>query len=477
MAAVVPMLLSAVTVTTTLAVDAPTVSAACALCAGGEYHPVEPTRIFDSRPATEQQPDRPINDVAPFGVKPVNISTATTGAVRFDVPLIGTVDDPSYENGWLPPYVVASDVLAVVVSVAVVDPGTSGYVTAFPAGVEPLAKSALLGFQPGRSTANLALVRPGTGGRLTVDLRGFTGSTAHFVVDVFGWYSTSTFDGDVGSGDDGRGGRSITVSPGRVLDTALGAIGPGSYTELTIRGARTLDGTQRTVVPDSAAVTGVILNLAVARPSRDTYVSVVPEQPPSGAPSTANVTVQAGEVRSVMVIAPLGADGKIRLFNFAGSTRLVVDVLGYVELRPDETRAGRVIPLTSPFRAFDTRRVEFGRASLGPGQAEQWSFAAFAASVNIASVSVGAQAGLFGNLTNASLSRQYPTVPVTSNLRIFPELVAGGAPTIGQLNSSEQTVISNMVMMRYGTSSTTYVYNASGYAHYLLDISAVILAD
>lgn len=479
-AAAVALLLTAtssVAAVTMVAVDAPVASAACALCAGGEYHPVEPSRIFDSRPATEQSPDLPINDVAPFGVKPVNIAATTSSAVTFDIPLLGRVGDASYENGWLPDYVVDSDVLAVVVSVVVVDPGTRGYATTYPAGVTPLTTSAVLGFQAGQSSANLALVRPGVGGRLTVDLRGFVASTAHFVVDVFGWYSTSTFDGDVAAGDDGRGGRSITVSPGRILDTPVDAVGPSSYTEVQIRGARTLEATPRTIVPDSPAVTGVILNLAVAKPSRSTYVSVLPEQPLSGTPSTANVTVQAGEVRSAMVIVPIGADGSIRLFNFAGTTRLVVDVLGYVELRPDETRIGRVIPLTSPFRALDTRRTEFGRVSLGPGQAEQWSFAAFAASVNIASVSVGVQSGLFGNLTNASLARQYPTVPVASNLRVFPTLGAGGAPSIGQLNSSERGAISNMVMLSYGTSTTSYVYNANGYAHYLLDVSAVILAD
>ena len=36
-------------------------AATCTLCGGGEFHPLTPARIFDSRPASA------INDVAPFG--------------------------------------------------------------------------------------------------------------------------------------------------------------------------------------------------------------------------------------------------------------------------------------------------------------------------------------------------------------------------------------------------------------------------
>ena len=35
------------------------------LCGGGEFHPLTPARIFDSRPASA------INDVAPLGAKPL----------------------------------------------------------------------------------------------------------------------------------------------------------------------------------------------------------------------------------------------------------------------------------------------------------------------------------------------------------------------------------------------------------------------
>lgn len=470
--------MSAVAVVTPAAPsDAVGTEALCTLCAGGEFHPVAPVRVFDSRPASADNPLLPINDVAPFGAKPINAVPAGVAPVVFDVALIGTTDDPAFENGWLPPYVQASDVLAVMVSLVVVSPGSSGYASVYSTGTIPGGRSSVLNFRNGVTTANPTLVRPGTGGRVTVELRGTASASAHVLVDVMGWYSSSVYDGDVGAGDTGRGARSIAVTPGRVLDTALNGVGPTSVTSVQIRGARTLDASARVVVPDQPSVVGVIINVAVNRPTSNTFVSVLPDAPLGGTPGTSNVNVRAGETRSAMVIVPLGSDGAIRLYNHAGSTRLVVDVLGYLDLRFDETRAGRVIPLVTPFRAFDTRRDEFGRSPLGPGQAELWSFAAFVNSVNIATVSVGAQSGLFGNLTNASLTRQYPTVAVTSNLRVFPALGVNGAPAISQLNSSEAGAIANMIMLSYGAGSSSYAFNAAGYAHYLLDISAVILAD
>ncbi|MGZ4701442.1 MAG: hypothetical protein ACXV98_09530, partial [Ilumatobacteraceae bacterium] len=60
--------------------DAPASAAPTSpLGSGGEYHPLTPTRIFDSRPATT------INDVAPLGAKPLG---APDPAV-FDIQLLG----------------------------------------------------------------------------------------------------------------------------------------------------------------------------------------------------------------------------------------------------------------------------------------------------------------------------------------------------------------------------------------------------
>jgi hypothetical protein len=309
------------------------------------------------------------------------------------------------------------------------------------------------------------------------------------VIDIFGWFSSSTFMVSGGAMPmAAHGGRLIAVTPGRIFDSRSAnppVFSPMTQRAVTIRGA-TLAGTSTVIVPDDPDVVGVLLNVTAVRPNANTFVSVVPEDVPQGElPSTSNLNVNANQVRAAMVMVPLGTDGKVRLFNGPATSHLVVDVLGYIERIPDDTRVGRVIPLTAPFRAFDTRAAGFGGVPLGPGQAEDWSFAAFTSSVTIDGIPVGNQSALLGNLTNAKLTRQYLTVPVDPGyLTMYPTPAVSNTPPpmISNLNSRESITgdnraVPNMALVKYGANSTVRVFNAAGYAHYLLDVSAVVLAD
>ena len=268
--------------------------------------------------------------------------------------------------------------------------------------------------------------------------------------------------------------RLVVVNPARLLDTrSTGALGPGGQLRLQFRGASA----SGTTVPNDPSIVGALVNVTAVLPSASTFVSVVPDAP-AGAPTTSNLNVPAGRVQANLVLVPVGADGAIHLYNSAGNTNLLVDVMAYLQTGAAETsRAGRVIPLTSPYRALDTRQAAFGGVPLGPAQAEDWSFAAFAGSVNISGIAVGNQSALLGNLTNASLGRQYPSVSVEPGyLTVYPA-DAPTLPVISNLNNYETAPIPNMALIKYGASQTVRVYNASGYAHYILDVSAVVLAD
>jgi hypothetical protein len=178
------------------------------------------------------------------------------------------------------------------------------------------------------------------------------------------------------------------------------------------------------------------------------------------------------------VVPVNAADGKVRVYNNSGITRLAVDVVGYLERRPDDTRAGRIVPLSAPFRVFDTREAAFGNVELGPGQAEPWSFADFVASVNIGGVAVGNQMAVIGNLTSASLRRQSASQAVSSYVSVFPDQLPNGqTPGTSNLNTVENVPVPNLAVVKYGSSSTAWVYNYRGFAHYLFDASAVVLAD
>lgn len=443
----------------------------CSLCAGGEFHPLTPTRVFDTRPYdATTRPNNPIHDVAPYGTKPLGPTSPS-----FDVQLLGVSDGPV----GLPTD--ASDVLGVVVSIVAISPTQVGNLSVHAAGITPLGTSSILNFQAGQTVSNLAIVRPGSNGRITVHLNGPYVGAANVVVDVFGWFSSSSFDADTpfdpaapdGNQADERGGRLIPVTPARLLDTrdrvgGIGAFGERESRALQIRGAGG--------VPDDAQVTGVVLNVVGVRPTWYTYLSVLPAAP-SGSSSTSNVNLVPGQTKSNLVMAPVSPDGKVYLYNNLGLTEVVVDVMGYfIDGRVESTRAGRVVPLSEPYRVLDTRLASFGSVPLGPGQAESWSFANFAASVNIGGVSVGNQSALIGNLTNAALARQYPTVGVTpSYLALWPTGLA--RPNASNLNTVEGAAVPNMTVVKYGTAQQVDVYNARGYAHYLFDVSAVVLAD
>ena len=108
----------------------------------------------------------------------------------------------------------AADVLAVVVNITVTEPGANGYLEAYGKGAQPAVRTSIINFAPNQTVPNVAIVRPGTDGQLTIGLFGQSG-TAHVVVDVFGWFSTSNPSDVAATG----GARLIPTTPSRVLDT------------------------------------------------------------------------------------------------------------------------------------------------------------------------------------------------------------------------------------------------------------------
>ena len=282
------------------------------------------------------------------------------------------------------------------------------------------------------------------------------------------------------------GARLIPVGPARIFDSREVSfngtgrpVGAGAVVNVPIRGADAQTPTIVDVVPNSANVVGVVLNVTgvnILSTSKPTFVSVLPENP-MGNPTTSNLNLMPNQIKANLVIVPVtNADGAIRLFNAAGEAHLVVDVVGYMLANQNPaTRLGRVIPLASPYRVFDTRQAAFGNVQLGPGQAESWSFSQFASTVTLAGQPVGAQAALLGNLTAVDLRRLYPTVPVSSFLTVYPSDV--GRPNSSNLNIPEGAAVPNMAVVKLSPTDEIKVFNSTGYVHYLFDVSAVVLED
>jgi hypothetical protein len=424
--------------------------------AGGEFHPLGPVRVFDSRPESS------VNDTAPLGKKPMTLEGAD-----FRVKLAGV--------GGLPAS--PTEILAVVANVTVVEPDQAGWLAVRPTG-SSAGTSALVNFAAGRNVPNLAFVGVGADGSMTVKLRSV--GSAHVVVDVFGWISTSSVAQ--------RGARLVTTGPARLFDTRNSGspLRADQTLPLQVRGAASYSPVINPVVPNSPSVTAVLVSIAAInnRPgSASTYLSATPlPVAPGSTSATANLNVVAGQIKTGMAIVPIGPDGRIHIRNHAGETDLAVDVFGYFEVRPDDSRTGRIVPLDAPFRALDTREPAFGNLPLGSGTAEEWSLRSFAESVTVPSgagrASLGNQSALLGNLTATDLRRTVPSSQVSSYLTGFPGAV--DRPLVANLNLGEGEVVPNMSLLSYGAPGHDYrvkIYNHAGSVHYVLDVYAVVLAD
>lgn len=431
----------------------PVARAVTGLGAGGEYHPVSPTRIFDTRAAGN------------------SVATITTS------PAGGTADVPVLGQGGIPAD--AASVLAVAVSITVVNPTREGYLQVYPSG-SAAGVSSVLNFVAGQTVPNLSVLTVGPNGKLTVNLVTTAAGTADVLVDVFGWFSTSSASV--------AGARLIPVAPGRIYDSrdaGLNAaktstpLGAAALVTLPIRGADAQNPPGPDIVPNSPDVVGVVLNVTGIDDnpgSTNTFVSVLPETP-TGQVTTSNLNLSPGQVKANLVIVPVtNADGAIRLYNNAGQTHVAVDVVGYMFANQDPaTRVGRVVPLTAPFRALDTRDANFGNVQLGPAQAETWSFSQFVSSVTLGGASVGNQIALLGNLTGTALGRASAATPVATYFTLYPDDVT--KPFSSNINVTEGANVPNMAVVKLGADNGIKAYNNGGYIHYLFDVSAVVLGN
>jgi hypothetical protein len=207
---------------------------------------------------------------------------------------------------------------------------------------------------------------------------------------------------------------------------------------------------------------------------------VTPDRVPAGTrPSTSSGNYPPGTTRANFVVAPVGDDGAVHIYNNRGRIQVIADVVGYITRGlPEASCTGRVVPLELAFRAFDTRQREFGSTPLSHGSAEDWSFENFKESVTIGGAPVGELSGVFGNLTGVGLKRLFPCCPVNTFIAMYPGNLTS-RPNVSNVNLGEGKAVPNMSLLTFGTSGDDdYVvtaYNNFGSVHYLLDVYAIVL--
>jgi len=225
-----------------------------------------------------------------------------TGAKRARVKGGTTIDLQVSGRGGVP----GSGVDAVVLNVGSVQPTARGYVAVWPKG-EKRPDISNLNYSPGMNIPNLVTCKLGKGGQVSIFANA---GELDLIADVVGCYKTD-------------GARHVAVSPSRLLDTreGIGArqarVGGRSEIELTVTG-------RGGVATDASAV---ILNVTAANATSATYVTVYPRG--VNRPDASSLNIAAGGTAANLVVAKVGANGKVRLYNHSGSVDLIADVTGY----------------------------------------------------------------------------------------------------------------------------------------------------
>jgi hypothetical protein len=164
-------------------------------------------------------------------------------------------------------------------------------------------------FQPGQTVPNRVVVPVGADGRLRIYN---SEGSADVVVDVNGWYSDSS----------AAVGPSLYtgVLPVRVYDSRDPGRGPlGQDATLTLRIAG--------VAPVPAGASAVVMNVTVTNPSDGSYLTVSPSGSP--VPLASDLNFGPGQTVPNLVMARLGPDGSLVIYNNRGSTDVIVDVFGW----------------------------------------------------------------------------------------------------------------------------------------------------
>jgi hypothetical protein len=273
----------------------------------GEFHPIPPKRVCDTRSGSPTPGCRAHGVLVGGTAMAVNV----TGAA---IPSDGTA-------------------AAVVLNITGVAGTASGYLSVFPTsstGTCPVPGISTLNLFANTVVANRVMVGlgPATAGGHTTSVCVFASSgRINVLLDASGWYGSATAP---------AGYEYQAIAPSRICDTrsasvgcATGAIIAGFATSrlVHVAGSGGVPGT-------GPVVQAVIANLTAVAPTAGTYMTAFPAGL-LALPGASDINLRPGEILPNLVVVQLdtaGADlGCIELFNGAGSVNAVLDIEGWFQ--------------------------------------------------------------------------------------------------------------------------------------------------
>ena len=287
------------------------------------FTPVDPVRVMDTRPG-----------LAPATNGDHPIGAGGFIAQRFAGQTFGATSVPA-------------DATAVVLNVTAVNATTGGWFTIWP-NAAPFPNASSLNFGPGQIVANSVTATIGQSGY--VDFFNSAGTT-DIVVDLVGWY-----------GPTGSSGFQTTLHAGRVLDTRSngGPLAAGTSRAVAIRDTNI----GNTIVPSNA--TAVLANITAVSPTASGYLQAYPT---GGAAvgSTSSLNFTPGANVPNLTFTKIGTDGSISVYNSAGATQVIVDVVAFFVPGSGDG----YVPLPNPVRDLDTRTGNGPRLGMLTPQSSQ----------------------------------------------------------------------------------------------------------
>ena len=248
----------------------------------------------------------------------------------------------------------------------------------------------------------------------------------------------------------------FAVSPARICDTRTGQpqnqcsgapLGAGVTKVVTVAG--------NGGVPASGA-SAVVLNVTAANPTQTSYLTVFPDGETK--PLASSLNFHAGTDVPNLVTVALPQDGKVDVYNAAGSADLIVDVEGYYAAEP--TAGTGLYNALTPVRICDTRTGEpqnqcTGHAP-GPSQAMQ--------------VTVVGQGGVPSSGVAAVVLNVTAIGSAASGyLTVYPYGIS--QPSASNVNYRAGEVVPNRVMVPLGKGGMIAIYSGNGDPNVAVDVS------
>jgi hypothetical protein len=326
---------------------------------------------------------------------------------------------------------------AVVMNVTVDQPTADGFVTVYPTG-QPTPLASNLNFVAGQTIANLVTAKIGEGG--SVNIFNLAGQT-NVLFDVVGWFPGTSVSSPSGlSMSAAPGGEFVPLAPARVLDTRVGIgagpapLGPGGHLDLQVTGAGP--------VP-SSGVAAVVMNLTGTNTTAAGYLTAWPTGQPMQ--TTSNLNFVGGQSVPNLAVIPIGDGGKVSIFNFAGNTDVIGDVVGYYTAPAVSVPGGGLFQAMAPQRFLDTR-PQFDNATMADGRTVL--------------AQITGRAGIPGNAIGVVANVTATNTTVPGFLTVFPDALP--QPLTSSLNFvGGEPGVPNLVMSKLGAPGNISIYNFS----------------